>query len=92
MNSTLQLLQNSITSFDILRLKYKNANSAISEREIEPLALFFEQGEWKLIAFCKMRKENRTFLIKRIYLLERIEQNFPPNQFNLEDYFRSKKY
>jgi len=88
MNKDLTLLQDSITNFQVLLLKYKSGQGIISEREIEPLAIYFEQGEWKLIAFCRLRKENRTFLFTRFHTLEKTEKEFAPNQFSLKSNFR----
>ncbi len=89
MNEQLNLLQDSISNFRVVFLKYKNGIGVISEREIEPLALFFEQNEWKTVAFCRLRHETRTFLMTRIYSLDATEKEFAPNQFSLEDYFRN---
>tara|TARA_R110002111_G_scaffold171346_2_gene236927 strand:+ start:321 stop:590 length:270 start_codon:yes stop_codon:yes gene_type:complete len=89
MNDTFNLIQNSIVNFRVLFLKYKNSNGVVSEREIEPLALFFEQNEWKVIAFCRLRAEKRIFLLSRVHRLETTEKEFAPNQFSLEEYFRN---
>ena len=88
MDKYVSQLQAAISDFRILQLKYTNGIGVVSEREIEPLALYFEQGEWKLIAKCKMRKEKRTFLLKRFFSLELTKTEFAPHQFSLEDYFR----
>ena len=88
MNEQIILLRNSITTFQVLALKYKSGIGVISEREIEPLALFFDQNEWKIVAFCKLRDEKRTFLLNRVHSLKATKGGFAPNQFNLEEYFR----
>jgi predicted DNA-binding transcriptional regulator YafY len=88
MNSNIETLQNSITNFQVLFLKYKSGIGVISEREIEPLALFFEQNEWKTVAFCRLRSEKRTFMLSRFYSLEVTNDEFAPNLFSLEEYFR----
>jgi len=87
MNKYLSFLQTSITNFQILLLKYKSGQGVISEREIEPLAIYFEQGEWNLIAFCRLRNEHRNFLINRIHNLEETGKTFSPNLFSLKSYF-----
>lgn len=86
----IELCQSSISNFKVLFLKYTSGFGIISEREIEPLALYFEQNEWKMVAFCRLRAEKRTFLINRIHSLEATEKNFAPNQFSFESYFQSK--
>lgn len=83
-----KLIEQSITNHILLFLKYKNSIGVVSEREIEPRALFFEQGEWKFIAYCRNRKELRLFLLNRIFSLEALNESFTPNQFSLEDYFK----
>lgn len=88
-DSITQLVKEGVTSFQVLLLKYKSSIGVISEREIEPLALYFEQGSWKLIAYCRLRKEQRTFLVERIHSLEKTDHYFPPNQFSLSDYFKN---
>ena len=88
MNEQIILLRDSISNFQVLFLEYKSGIGIISEREIEPLALFFEQNEWKMVCFCRLRKENRTFLVSRVDSLEVTEKEFAPNQFSLEDWFK----
>jgi predicted DNA-binding transcriptional regulator YafY len=90
MKASLDILQSSISNFLVIFIKYKNAQNILSEREIEPLALYFEQNEWKLIAHCRLRKENREFLVSRIDSLAETHEVFAPNQFTLEFYFKNK--
>lgn len=90
MNQHLELLQKAITNFEVLQLKYRSGIGVISEREIEPLALFFEQNEWYLIAFCRLRGEKRQFLLSRVHSLDTVKKSFAANQFSLEGYFREK--
>ena len=90
MNSTVEDLQISITQFQVLFMKYRSGQGIISEREIESLALYFEQGEWKLIAYCRLRQENREFMLSRIVSVSKTEKTFAPNQFTLDEYFKHK--
>tara|TARA_B110000503_G_C7166403_1_gene422052 strand:+ start:595 stop:864 length:270 start_codon:yes stop_codon:yes gene_type:complete len=89
MNDTFNLIENSIVNFQVLFLKYKNGTGVVSERDIKPLALFFEQNEWKMIAFCQLRRKTRTFLLYRVESLEATEKDFAPNQFSLKEHFRN---
>lgn len=90
MDANLDLIQNAISSFGVLNLQYKSGIGVISEREIEPLALFFEQNEWNLITFCRLRGEKRQFLLSRVHSLDTVKKSFAANQFSLEGYFREK--
>lgn len=90
MKTKLDTIQQAITNFQVLQLKYIKTNGVISERAIEPLALYFEQGQWHLIAFCRLRQEKRLFLINRMESLIETDQGFAPNQFSLPAYFKQQ--
>ncbi|MBL4707430.1 MAG: WYL domain-containing protein [Flavobacteriales bacterium] len=87
MTKHLTFIQESISNFEVLLLKYKSGSGIFSERDIEPLALYFCQNNWTLVAFCRLRNERREFLLNRIQSIEKKEVNFAPNQFNLTDHF-----
>lgn len=86
--TNLNSLEDAIANRKTLFLKYRNASGIISEREVEPLAVYFEQNNWLLVAYCRLRSENREFKLDRIHSLEAVGE-FAPNQFSLRDYFRS---
>ena len=85
----ISLLEKSIANNTLLFLKYRNGLGVISERKIEPLAIFFEQNEWTFIAYCRKRNENRQFLLNRVDTLKSTSEEFPPHQFSLESYFNA---
>lgn len=49
-----------------LKILYRSAQSAKSERVLEPLRLVSYQGRWYLLAFCRLRQGKRLFHIARI--------------------------
>ena len=71
-------------------MKYMNAQKVMSERKVEPLALYFTQDHWILVAFCLLKQDHREFRLDRIMDLKVLPEYFPPNSFALNDYF--KKY
>ncbi len=83
-------IQQAISMFSVLQIEYSSAIGVKSLREVEPLALYFTQEHWILVAYCKLRKAHREFRLDRISSVSRTAQHFPPNQFSLDDYF--KKY
>ena len=89
MNEQIDLISESISNFKVVSLKYKSSQAIFSEREVEPLALYFDQNSWKLLAFCRLRKEHREFLLSRIQMIKKSEIQFAPNQFSLKDHFKS---
>ena len=88
-NNLIQI-QQAISTFSILQIEYSSAIGVKSQRAVEPLALYFTQEHWILVAYCKLRKAHREFRLDRISGISFTEQHFPPNQFSLDNYF--KKY
>lgn len=88
-NNLIQI-QEAITNFAILDITYTNAQLIHTQRSIEPLALYFTQNNWILIAYCRLKKAHREFRLDRIKKLTLTQEQFPPNTFLLDHYF--KKY
>lgn len=89
-SNTLMDIQKSITDFRTLKLHYKSVNGMETQRHVDPLALYFTQDHWILVAFCQLREDHREFRLDRIEELQPTNNYFPPNQFSLDHYF--KKY
>jgi predicted DNA-binding transcriptional regulator YafY len=66
----------------------------ITERIIQPCAVYFSGAVWTTIAFCELRQEIREFRLERIKDMNVLTQRFKPDQtFNVEQYLeeRSKR-
>ncbi|QSB29209.1 YafY family protein [Flavobacterium sp. CLA17] len=90
--STLQL---ALTNFYLVRLKYHSPDSdQITERTIQPFALYSTQENWLLIAFCLLRQDFRAFRLDRIQNLTTLNEQFEPHKMTLQEYFEicRKKY
>lgn len=80
--SFLALLETAIYQRDVLQLTYQSPASGIrSEREIEPLGIFFAQDKWVLVAFCRLRTERREFRLNGVQSLQKTGNTFAPHQF-----------
>jgi len=86
----LSTIQQAITERIVLNLKYRSGANVLSERNIEPMALFFTQDQWVLVAYCKLRLSYREFRLDRVAALEKTVDTFPPNQFSLGDYYKNE--
>ena len=62
----LSQVQDAISEKRIINLAYKNNNSEVSERQVEPIGLVFYALNWHLIAWCHLRQEYRDFRVSRI--------------------------
>ena len=84
---SLMTIQSAITGFNLLEIKYNSLNKNITKRTIEPFAIYSTQGNWLLIAFCRLRKEFRVFRIDLIQELKLENTTFEPHNMSLERYF-----
>ncbi|GIU46895.1 helix-turn-helix transcriptional regulator [Shewanella algidipiscicola] len=64
--SLLDLLRKYAREREYLMLSYQDVNQAESERQIRPLALYYWQGVWTLLAWCELRNDFRNFRVDRI--------------------------
>lgn len=90
----LSIIQLAITNFTSVRIAYISQEGVTSQRVIEPFALYNTQENWVLIAYCRLRKENRSFRLDRIQSLETLTETFEPQNTTLLEFFESmrKKY
>lgn len=84
--STIQL---AMTIFKLIKIKYQSSeNKQSTERSIEPFAMYSTQENWLLIAYCRLRKDFRTFRIDRILDLFTLNEEFEPHDMTMQEYFK----
>ncbi len=54
-------LQKAITNYTPVHIRYLSLTGKNSERNIEPFALYTTRNNWRLIAFCRLKKNFRAF-------------------------------
>jgi len=59
-------LHAAIEACAVLRLDYRDKDDASTRREVEPLCLSFWGGTWTLGAWCRLRRDFRSFRPDRI--------------------------
>ena len=88
-SDSLSLIQRAIAKRIVLQLQYRSASKGeMTKRQVEPMAIYFTQDHWILVAYCKLRKALREFRTDRVVSILETSDTFPPNQFTLSDYFR----
>ncbi|PSL49899.1 HTH domain-containing protein [Chitinophaga niastensis] len=89
----LSALQLALTNFNLIKIDYHSPdNNETSKRTIEPFALLSTQENWLLVAWCRLRKDYRTFRLDRIQQLNILNEQFEPHKMTLQEYFeRSRK-
>jgi predicted DNA-binding transcriptional regulator YafY len=87
--SPLTALQLAITHFNLSLIEYKSVqNEAITTRIIEPFALYNTADEvWLLVAWCRLRKDFRTFRVDKIVKIEVLKDQFEPHKITIGEYY-----
>ncbi|MFS4447658.1 helix-turn-helix transcriptional regulator [Maribacter sp. 2307UL18-2] len=84
----LMALQSAIIHFQLLEINYLSLQGERTQRIVEPFAVYSTQGNWLLIAFCRLRNGFRAFRVDFIENIRRQHATFEAHGMSLEDYFR----
>jgi predicted DNA-binding transcriptional regulator YafY len=60
---------------------------AITERDVDPYGLAFRGGTWRVVGYCHLRKDQRVFLVDRIFDLEVNDQKPAQPDFQIPEGF-----
>jgi predicted DNA-binding transcriptional regulator YafY len=83
-------IEKAIQESKIITIQYLSLKGEDSTREIAPYVLTFRNHAWYMIGHCYLRDEIRTFRLGRIGKITIKAKTFSkPDNFNIEDYFRS---
>lgn len=74
---SLYLLLNAILNHNVVHMSYHSySQNETTERQVEPLQLFYNNGIWYFNGYCRLRQANREFRLDRIDTLRRLEETF----------------
>lgn len=83
----LQTILNAIAQKEILDIGYfANHSQQYSNRNIEPVGIFFMTGNWYVIAYCHRRKDYRHFRTDRIRYINPTQQYFKQQHPSLQTF------
>lgn len=82
-------LQSAIASFQMVKMQYLSLDNVLTERFIEPFALYTTRDNWVLIAFCRSKDAFRAFRLDCIQHLEFTGEVFVPHKMTLEEYLEN---
>jgi predicted DNA-binding transcriptional regulator YafY len=81
-------IEEAITSWKCLELKYDSIESGSTERVVEPYFIIFRGRAFYFVAFCRLRKDFRTFRIDRVLDVRILNETFNKrDDINPESYF-----
>ncbi|PTQ96733.1 putative DNA-binding transcriptional regulator YafY [Mucilaginibacter yixingensis] len=83
----LQPILNGIANKHILAVDYFAQHSQEqTSRKVEPVGIFFSEGYWHMIAFCRLRNDYRDFRVDRIKKLRVTDECFEQQHPTLKEY------
>jgi predicted DNA-binding transcriptional regulator YafY len=86
-NDYILTILNSIVQKNVLSVEYfAHHSQEHSQREIEPVGIFYQDSYWHLIAYCLLRKAYRDFRIDRIKNLKVTAKHFSSQHPTLKEY------
>lgn len=86
-NNTIQALLKSISEKKVLHIHYTAFyNNEKTERNIEPVGIFFAGGYWHAIAFCCLRNDYRDFRTDRMLQINTTDLPFKKQHPSLKTY------
>lgn len=86
-SNNLMQIQSAITSFQVLKIDYNSSEKKQTTRIIEPFAIYSINGNFLLIAFCRLREDFRAFRIDYIKTLVAQNEKFTPHNMTIQEYF-----
>lgn len=88
-SNSLMQIQKALTERNVLKLKYKALyKDEVTDRDIEPMAIYHTRDNWIVISWCRKRKDFREFRLDRILNLTLTSTHFDERDFDLLQYFR----
>ena len=85
-SNNIQSLLQSINKKSVLKIAYLAGNKQdTTERNVEPVGIFFSKIHWYLVAFCQTRGEYRTFRVDRIQTVIKLNTSFTKQHPPLKD-------
>jgi len=80
--------RSALSSMQVAELKYGGGpGQSATQRQIEPVGLYFYSHHWHLIAWCRLREDYRDFRLDRINDLQLLAETFRRRDYrNLTEY------
>jgi predicted DNA-binding transcriptional regulator YafY len=81
-------LEEAVTANRCIELEYDSIQSGPSTRVVEPYFIIFRARAFYFVAYCRLRKDFRTFRLDRINSLKPLDEFFLPKKgISAKDYF-----
>ncbi|TMU56621.1 helix-turn-helix transcriptional regulator [Flagellimonas algicola] len=86
-SNNLMQIQAALINFQVLEIDYCSSEKKRTKRTIEPFAIYSINGNFLLIAFCRLRNDFRVFRIDFIEKLVPFNETFIPHNMTMQQFF-----
>lgn len=91
-SSPLQTILKSIAGKNVLSISYfTHHRQQQTQRNIEPVGIFYLESQWHLVAYCRLRRDYRDFRVDRIRDMQSTQELFEPSHPTLKAYLQQVK-
>ncbi len=88
-SSHLQMILKSISGKQVLRMQYfSNHTQENTERDVEPVGIFYSGLNWYMVAWCRLRGDYRHFRADRISKVNSSGQSFDKHHPSLKTFLK----
>lgn len=85
-----EVIRAAIQNRQVLQIDYTRQDGEASQRQIQPLGLFFWGSIWTLVAWCELRGDYRSFRLDRIDELSVLDSGFEVSADKNIDHYLSR--
>ncbi|WP_281614930.1 YafY family protein [Flammeovirga sp. SubArs3] len=86
-SDNLMELQSAIIHFQLLEISYLSSQNQVTKRTIEPFAIYSTNGNFLLVAYCRLRNDFRIFRIDYIQSIIALQEKFTPHNLTIKEFF-----
>jgi predicted DNA-binding transcriptional regulator YafY len=76
------VLEDAVRAQTVARLRYLDRNGERTTRMVEPVGFYSAEGEWSLVAWCRLREGGRLFRLNRVERATPTRVRFEPRDFD----------
>lgn len=83
-------LQKALSEKKVISIRYQNNDAEKTQRQVEPIGLWYYGQAWHLIAWCRLRNGYRDFKVSRLQYLNLQDEHFEPETHpSLQEYMQT---
>jgi len=88
----LNTIDNAVNNRKVAIIEYDSFAKGVTQREVEPLAVIFQDKKRHLVAWCRLRNDYRSFRLDRLNCIRLTNEEFEKREdFNLEEFKASSQ-